>query len=50
MTGSGSAVFARVPQMQVQEGIAFQAPPDWRMRLCSNLEVHPLSGWAASDD
>jgi 4-diphosphocytidyl-2-C-methyl-D-erythritol kinase len=48
MTGSGSAVFARV--VQAQEGIAFQAPPDWRMRLCSNLEVHPLSGWAASDD
>ncbi|MDO5693293.1 MAG: 4-(cytidine 5'-diphospho)-2-C-methyl-D-erythritol kinase [Pseudomonadota bacterium] len=51
MTGSGSAVFARVPQAQVADLAAMpQAPADWQVRLCSNLEVHPLSGWAPDDD
>jgi 4-diphosphocytidyl-2-C-methyl-D-erythritol kinase len=39
MTGSGSAVFA----MAV-------APAGWKVRECSNMEVHPLAGWASSDD
>lgn len=46
MTGSGSAVFA--PLAQGQEPAA--APQGWSGRACSNLEVHPLAGWAPSDD
>ena len=25
-------------------------PPGWMMRECSNLDVHPLAGWASSDE
>lgn len=46
MTGSGSAVFARL----TQEKSLLPAPSGWQVRECSNLAVHPLSGWAASDD
>ena len=46
MTGSGSAVFARMPQ----ELALVAAPAGWRARECGNLEAHPLVGWAASDD
>ena len=46
MTGSGSAVFALLPP---GKSLA-QAPADWQVRECSNMEVHPLVGWAASDD
>jgi 4-diphosphocytidyl-2-C-methyl-D-erythritol kinase len=48
MTGSGSAVFALLPQGQI-----WQQDPDLadcQVRICSNLEVHPLSGWATSDN
>lgn len=46
MTGSGSAVFALLPQ-----GKTWQRGPDHcQVRVCSNLEVHPLSGWATSDN
>ncbi|MEP6824740.1 MAG: 4-(cytidine 5'-diphospho)-2-C-methyl-D-erythritol kinase [Ramlibacter sp.] len=50
MTGSGSAVFALL-----EEGATLAAAPaDWAdggsVRECSNLEVHPLAGWAPSDD
>jgi 4-diphosphocytidyl-2-C-methyl-D-erythritol kinase len=46
MSGSGSAVFALLPTGQAPE-----APPaGWQVRECGNMEVHPLSGWAASDD
>jgi 4-diphosphocytidyl-2-C-methyl-D-erythritol kinase len=46
MTGSGSAVFAVLPP-----GVKpAQAPSGWRVRECSKMEVHPLAGWAASDD
>jgi 4-diphosphocytidyl-2-C-methyl-D-erythritol kinase len=45
MTGSGSAVFAHctpsTPPIVV--------PDHWQVRRCSNLEVHPLLGWATSD-
>jgi 4-diphosphocytidyl-2-C-methyl-D-erythritol kinase len=43
MTGSGSAVFACVPA-SVEVGAA---PLASQVRLCSNLEVHPLAGWAS---
>jgi len=46
MTGSGSAVFAPLPPGQTLG----QAPAHWQVRDCSNLEVHPLVGWAPSDD
>ncbi|WBY00504.1 4-(cytidine 5'-diphospho)-2-C-methyl-D-erythritol kinase [Ramlibacter tataouinensis] len=45
MTGSGSAVFAPLPPgHQVPP-----APPGWLVRECSNMDVHPLAGWASSD-
>jgi len=41
MTGSGSAVFAQLPnEMTVPD-----APGDWQIRQCGNLEAHPLAGW-----
>ena len=46
MTGSGSAVFAQMPQ----EKVLLPAPSGWHVRQCGNLAVHPLTGWAASDD
>ena len=46
MTGSGSAVFARM----TQEKSLQPAPAGWQVRECANLAVHPLVGWAASDD
>ena len=46
MTGSGSAVFALLPP---GKSLA-QAPAGFRARECGNLAVHPLVGWAASDD
>ncbi|RYH20405.1 MAG: hypothetical protein EON54_26380 [Alcaligenaceae bacterium] len=46
MTGSGSAVFALLPPgVTLAEG-----PADWSVRECGNMEVHPLVGWAPSDD
>jgi 4-diphosphocytidyl-2-C-methyl-D-erythritol kinase len=45
MTGSGSAVFA-----QLLHDIDLRSAPDaLQVRLCSNLDVHPLVGWATSD-
>lgn len=46
MTGSGSAVFAPLPAGQALQA----APAGWQARECGNLEVHPLVGWAPSDD
>ncbi|MEG0539132.1 MAG: 4-(cytidine 5'-diphospho)-2-C-methyl-D-erythritol kinase [Comamonas sp.] len=41
MTGSGSAVFA-----QASKEIDFSdAPSTWKIRLCKNLENHPLIQW-----
>lgn len=46
MTGSGSAVFAQtLHDVQLQD-----APVSWQVRVCNNLGVHPLAGWAPSDD
>jgi 4-diphosphocytidyl-2-C-methyl-D-erythritol kinase len=45
MTGSGSAVFARL-----HDGVLIDsAPNNWQMRICSNMAVHPQAGWAASE-
>ena len=45
MTGSGSAVFA--PLLQVPESV--KAPEAFQVRVCGNLDVHPLAGWASRD-
>jgi 4-diphosphocytidyl-2-C-methyl-D-erythritol kinase len=48
MTGSGSAVFARVGAGD-QPVAAFPVeavPPGWVGRLCRSLDHHPLLGWA----
>ena len=51
MTGSGSAVFAPIPQgMPDPEVQAPALPSGWQVRLCSNMVAHPLVEWAASDD
>ncbi|MDR2129473.1 MAG: 4-(cytidine 5'-diphospho)-2-C-methyl-D-erythritol kinase [Burkholderiaceae bacterium] len=47
MTGSGSAVFAHLPDDRPFAGIAWPEAPGWQWRVCGNLEAHPLSGWAA---
>ena len=52
MTGSGSAVFARVGAVAGHAGQpGTSMPPDlpggWVGRMCRSLEVHPLAGWAA---
>ena len=45
MTGSGSAVFAKLP-----DGVLIDsAPHDWQIRIRSNMAVHPQAGWAASE-
>ena len=41
MTGSGSAVFAPMPQAIKLSHI----PSGWKVRVCENLAVHPLEGW-----
>jgi 4-diphosphocytidyl-2-C-methyl-D-erythritol kinase len=45
MTGSGSAVFAKTPH-HFDIG---NVPNAFQIRLCSNLDEHPLVGWASSD-
>ena len=45
MTGSGSAVFAHLQQAVDLDS----APGAMQVRLCSSLDVHPLSGWADSN-
>ncbi len=49
MTGSGSAVFAQV--LHDADGLDFlnSAPAALQVRLCSNMDVHPLVGWASSN-
>jgi len=44
MTGSGSAVFA----LGTSQSLIGQVSTPWLVRNCSNLEVHPLQGWASS--
>ena len=48
MTGSGSAVFARVG-MEDQSLAAWPVQPlpgPWIVRICRSLDYHPLLGWA----
>jgi 4-diphosphocytidyl-2-C-methyl-D-erythritol kinase len=55
MTGSGSAVFALLPPEFADGQALAQAPAHWAdngwvLRECGNMEVHPLVGWASSDE
>lgn len=43
MTGSGTAVFALLPHGQQ----VHSAPSAWVMKMCSNLDVHPLFDWCS---
>jgi len=44
MTGSGSAVFAHLPQpVEVPS-----APPGAEVKVCNALQLHPLAGWAGA--
>jgi 4-diphosphocytidyl-2-C-methyl-D-erythritol kinase len=47
MTGSGSAVFAHLPQVASgSRSVDLSVHPDgWKVRKCSNLQAHPLSDW-----
>ncbi|MBL0917998.1 MAG: 4-(cytidine 5'-diphospho)-2-C-methyl-D-erythritol kinase [Hydrogenophaga sp.] len=44
MSGSGTAVFAPLP---AEGGTLGDAPAGWRVRVCSNMDVHPLADWCA---
>lgn len=44
MTGSGSAVFAKVSGDETLAAV----PPGWQQKLCRSLVEHPLTGWADS--
>jgi 4-diphosphocytidyl-2-C-methyl-D-erythritol kinase len=51
MTGSGSAVFARVgadasPEATTPDVSGTPLPPGWVWRMCRRLPEHPLRGWA----
>ena len=41
MTGSGSAVFARMPH----DIDLRSAPSEWQVKKCDNLQIHPLKDW-----
>lgn len=43
MTGSGSAVFAQM----LNAVDLTDAPSEWKIKVCSQLTVHPLTGWAS---
>jgi len=46
MTGSGSAVFAHLPQGETWS--VATVPDAFQVKLCSSMDVHPLVGWATS--
>ncbi|HZY15940.1 MAG TPA: 4-(cytidine 5'-diphospho)-2-C-methyl-D-erythritol kinase [Ramlibacter sp.] len=51
MTGSGSAVFALLaPGKSLAPAPAHWTSAGWTVQECGNMEVHPLVGWAPSDD
>ncbi|HEY0857692.1 MAG TPA: 4-(cytidine 5'-diphospho)-2-C-methyl-D-erythritol kinase [Albitalea sp.] len=51
MTGSGSAVFARMHEIDGTDSQPLatlpELPAGWVGRMCRSLQQHPLSGWAA---
>ena len=53
MTGSGSAVIAKLSHALSLDQSHDHLPDhglDWQLRVCGNLEIHPLWGWASSDN
>jgi 4-diphosphocytidyl-2-C-methyl-D-erythritol kinase len=51
MTGSGSAVFARIDEGAESQPMATMLPDlpaGWVGRMCRSLSQHPLAGWARS--
>jgi 4-diphosphocytidyl-2-C-methyl-D-erythritol kinase len=46
MTGSGSAVFAHLPQGKTWN--VATVPDAFQVKLCSSMDAHPLVGWANS--
>ena len=46
MTGSGSAVFAPLVSQWVNFAPG-ELPRGWQVKICSNLDAHPLAGWAS---
>jgi 4-diphosphocytidyl-2-C-methyl-D-erythritol kinase len=44
MSGSGTAVFAPLPPGTTP---LHDAPAGWQVRVCSNMDVHPLADWCA---
>lgn len=46
MTGSGSAVFAQM----LDTVDLTDAPGEWTIKVCGNLAIHPLTGWASDKD
>ena len=50
MTGSGSALFAHLAGREAPALPAGLLAAGWQIRECGNLAVHPLAGWAGSDD
>lgn len=46
MTGSGSAVFARMSHKVDLDN----APEGWQVKACENLMIHPLAGWASDEN
>jgi len=47
MSGSGSAVFARIGTEDHPSAAALEAlPAGWTGRMCRSLDHHPLAGWA----
>ncbi|MGI9133697.1 MAG: 4-(cytidine 5'-diphospho)-2-C-methyl-D-erythritol kinase [Rhodoferax sp.] len=51
MSGSGSAVFAPLTQApgSLAGSVFGDTPRSMQVRVCGNLEAHPLWGWAESD-
>ncbi|KAF1019974.1 MAG: 4-diphosphocytidyl-2-C-methyl-D-erythritol kinase [Paracidovorax wautersii] len=54
MTGSGSAVFAHLPENRSENfNEIFSSRPadlaDWDLKVCDNMRLHPLAGWSISD-
>ena len=45
MTGSGSAVFAPLTGDVDTTDLVSDAPGQWLVKICSNMDVHPLHGW-----
>ena len=43
MTGSGSAVFAPIEQAFIFDNV----PGTWEVKVCENLQHHPLIGWVS---